>query len=113
MNQQYVTEPEVSVEEHRAAASELAPPAAVRHRPPAQEVRVLLPQPLATKMTVYMTLLGQSSQAFVQAAIMRHLEALGVLLLDLSPPSGKGVRIVVGGPDAPLRRLGQPVDGDE
>ena len=73
-----------------------------------EEIRVILPIAIVRHMKVYRALLGQSSQAFIQAAVLRHLEAIGQLKLEFGPGGGQGVGVVASGQAGQLPGAGAP-----
>ena len=74
-------------------------------KPAAREVRVMLSGPLHRYVQIYRTLLGESMQEFLRAAVVRHIEAIGSLKLDVSSGGSQGVGIHVAGPGAPLTAM--------
>ena len=84
----------------------------------AVELRVLVPEPVMRTMDINRTLVGQTRQAFVVAALQRHLELYSHLMLDISPQGRQGVGIHVGDPAEPRRTMADaigppPADPDE
>ena len=71
----------------------------------AEEIRALIPVGLAHHVHIQRTLLGQSMQEFVVGALLRHIEAIGHLKLDITPSAGTGVAVVVAERDEPVSRL--------